>query len=205
MMIDRSKVMTTRRDILVLPLVAMAASVKGIPAMASADAIIDDLSGPHPRAANGAAWEMIADRVMGGVSRGVMARDTVQGRASLRLRGSVSLENNGGFVQMALDLDPRGGAFDARAWTGIEVDVVGNDEVYNLHLRTADVVRPWQSYRRSFRASDHWVTHRLPFAAFEAHRLDAPLDLTTLRRIGFVAIGRAFEADLAIGGVRFFA
>ena len=196
--------MVTRRGILVLPFAAAATSLIWRPAMASVDTIIDDLGGPHPRATNGAAWEMIGDRVMGGVSRGVMTRETLQGRAALRLKGAVSLENNGGFVQIALDLDERGQPIDASAWSGIEVDAIGNGETYNLHLRTADVVRPWQSYRSSFRADGRWQTHRLPFTAFEPHRVDATLDLTTLRRIGFVAIGRVFEADLAIGGIRFF-
>ena len=197
--------MVTRREILVLPLAAAATSLIWRPAMASAHAVIDDLSAPHPRASKGADWDLIADRVMGGVSRGEMTREKLHGRAATRLQGSVSLENNGGFIQIALDLDPSGEPVDAGAWSGLEVDTIGNGETYNLHLRTADVVRPWQSYRSSFRAEERWQTHRLPFAAFEPHRVDAPLDPTTLRRLGFVAIGRAFEADLAIGGVRFFA
>jgi hypothetical protein len=67
------------------------------------------------------------------------------------------------------------------------------------------VARPWQSYRQSFVARPEWQTVRLPFAGFEPHRIAAPLDLSTLRRIGIVAIGRAFHADIAIAGVRFHA
>jgi hypothetical protein len=36
------------------------------------------------------------------------------------------------------------------------------------------------------------------------YRTDIPLDLRRLRRLGLVAIGRAFSADLAVGGLRFF-
>ena len=172
--------------------------------MAAVDSVIDDLGAPHPRAASGATWEFIADRVMGGVSEGSMAREIVNGRPALRMQGDVSLENNGGFLQVALDLIPDGNPVDASGWTGIEIDVFGNGERYNLHLRTADVTRPWQSYRQSFVASPEWRTHRLPFAAFEPHRIDAPLDVGALRRIGVVAIGRVFSADVAIGGVRFY-
>ena len=172
--------------------------------MTSPDTVIDDLSAPHPRAANGAVWDLVSDRVMGGVSRGVMTREVVRDRPALRMQGEVSLENNGGFIQIALDLDPRGGTVDARAWAGIEMDVTGNDEDYNLHLRTRDVTRPWQSYRASFRASPDWHRIRLPFTDFTAHRIDAALDLSQLRRIGIVAIARAFDADLAIAGIRFF-
>jgi hypothetical protein len=36
------------------------------------------------------------------------------------------------------------------------------------------------------------------------YRTDTPLDPRSLRRIGFAAIGRAFAADLSVGGVRLF-
>ena len=172
--------------------------------MTSPDTVIDDLSAPHPNAANVAVWELVSDRVMGGVSRGVMTREVVCDRPALRMQGEVSLENNGGFIQIALDLDPRGGMIDARAWAGIEMDVTGNDEDYNLHLRTRDVTRPWQSYRASFRATPDWHRIRLPFADFTAHRIDAAPDLSQLRRVGIVAIARAFDADIAFAGIRFF-
>lgn len=173
--------------------------------MAGTGGIIDDLGAVHPQASHAGRWELVADRVMGGVSQGTMRRDMVQGRPAIRMQGRVRLENNGGFIQMALDLSADTGQIDARSWRGIELDACGNGESYNLHLRTADIVRPWQSWRSSFRAGPEWQTHRFPFADFEAHRIDAPLDLRKLRRIGIVAIGRAFEADLAIGGVRFLA
>lgn len=165
--------------------------------------VIDDLSQPAPRASNGAFWELIADRVMGGVSNGEMRREVVQGRKAIHVQGNVSLDNNGGFLQIALDLTPDGGTIDASHWSGIEIDVMGNGESYNLHLRTADVTRPWQSYRQGFVARQEWRMLRLAFADFAPHRIEAPLDIGALRRIGIVAIGRAFRADFAIGGVRF--
>ena len=195
----------TRREILALPLAGGALMLFRSAAMATPATTIDDLSATHPQASHAARWEMISDRVMGGVSQGTMRREVVGGREAIRMRGRVSLENNGGFVQIALDLATAGRPVDARMWRGIELDACGNGEVYNLHLRTADVVRPWQSYRSGFTAGAEWQTHRLPFADFQAHRVDAPLDLGTLRRIGIVAIGRAFDADLAIGGIRFMA
>lgn len=71
------------------------------------------------------------------------------------------------------------------------------------HLRTTQTTRPWQSWRQGFVAPPHWQTLRLPFAGFEPHRIEAPLGLGALRRIGIVAIGRAFQADIAIAGVQF--
>ncbi len=149
-------------------------------------------------------WEYVADTVMGGVSRGGIVSGTVAGREATRLTGEVSLENDGGFVQMAFDLMPDGGAFDARGWTGIELDVRGNDETYELRLRTTDLNRPWQSFRATFQASEDWTSRRFPFAEMEAHRTEAAFDASHLRRIGIVAIGRPFAADVAMSGIRLY-
>ena len=173
--------------------------------MTEAPKVIDDLSQPHPAARNGADWRLVADTVMGGNSEGRMRREVVAGRAALHMTGDVSLANNGGFLQLALDLAPDGEAVDARAWTGIEIDVFGDGETYNLHLRTTDLWLPWQSYRQNFDAPPRWTTRRLPFADFAPYRTDTPLALNKLRRLGVVAIGRAFQPDIAIGGVRFYA
>lgn len=172
--------------------------------MTSISAIIDDLSRPFPEAAVGTRWELLSDRVMGGVSSGRMTFESVSGRNAVRMQGHVSLENNGGFLQIALDLAPDGGATDAAEFRGIAIDVFGDGETYGLHLRTPDLTRPWQSYRATFRAVDAWTTLQLPFAAFVQHRTDVPLDTRRLRRLGVVAIGRAFHPDLSIGGVRFY-
>ena len=179
------------------------AAMRG-PTMAASPNIIDDFSLAAFSARNGSKWQFVTDGVMGGVSNGSMTRETISGRPALRMKGSVRLDNNGGFIQVALDLSPDGSAIDASAYTGIEIDVAGNGEAYSLHLRTDDLNRPWQSYRQSFKAKREWNTIRLPFSDFEAYRTVAMLDLTKLRRIGVVAIGRAFEADLAIGSVRFY-
>jgi hypothetical protein len=171
--------------------------------MSARSAIIDDLSREPPIAAIGSKWQLRTDNVMGGVSNGTMVRDAIAGRAAIRMRGDVSLENNGGFVQIALDLSPDGGVVDASAWSGIELDVLGNGEEYGVHLRTDALTRPWQSYRQLFTAGAEWRTLRLPFVDFVPHRTDVMLDPRRLRRIGLVAIGRAFTADLALAGLRF--
>lgn len=158
-----------------------------------------DVAGPRsPLATNGARWDVVTDAVMGGVSRATLSVANIEGRTALRLQGRVRLEHNGGFVQMALDLSAAGAAFDASAWQGIELCVCGNGESYGAHLRTTDLSAPWQSYRHAFVAPPVWQTLQLPFAAFEPHRTNAPLALTRLRRIGLVAIGRAFDAELAL-------
>jgi hypothetical protein len=172
--------------------------------MSLADGVIDDRSSPSDRASIGTSWALLTDTVMGGVSRGRLEAMTIDGRPALRMTGLVRLDNDGGFIQMALDLAADGGPIDASAWQGIAVDLLGNGEAYGLHLRTTAVTRPWQSYRQGFIAPAKWTTHWLPFSGFTPHRLDAPFDPAQLRRLGLVAIGRAFAADLAIGGLRFY-
>lgn len=165
--------------------------------------VIDDRSNDGSRSNLGTAWRLVTDTVMGGVSQGRLVTDCVRGRSCLRMTGTVSLENNGGFVQASLDLGTEA-MLDASGYSGVEIDVYGNDETYNLHLRTADTSIVWQSYRASFAAPPSWQTMRLPFAAFRPHRIDVSLDTRRLKRIGFVAIGREFTADLCVGRVVLF-
>jgi hypothetical protein len=162
--------------------------------------IIDDRSSGDYRSSLGDSWRLITDNVMGGVSSGLLTLDSVENRPCLHLRGDVRLENNGGFVQAALDLKGTG-AFDASAYQGVLLDVYGNDEVYNLHLRTDAVWLPWQSYRAGFRAAAGWHSVRLPFADFDGYRITTALDTARLQRIGIVAIGRAYQADLCVARV----
>ena len=171
--------------------------------MSVMSAIIDDLNREPPIAAIGTNWELLTDQFMGDVSKGTMVRDVIAGRAAIRMRGDVSLESNGGFVQIALDLSPDGGVVDASAWSGIELNVFGNGEEYGIHLRTNALTWPRQSYRQIFTAYAEWRTVQLLFDHFVPHRTDVLLDTHRLRRIGVVAIGRAFSADLALGGLRF--
>jgi len=169
-----------------------------------ADEIIDDLSRPFPLTPRGTRWAVVTDRVMGGLSSGQLARRDWRGRPCLRLTGDVSLANDGGFLQAALDLATGGGPVDASAWAGVAVTVAGPAETYALHLRTTDITRPWQSYRAAFAVTPDWAEHRLPWSAFAPHRTDAPFAPSRMRRIGLIAIGRAFRADLMVADLRFY-
>ena len=160
--------------------------------------IIDDRRTGTLESVLGGSWQIVTDGVMGGVSRGELSLDTIDNKACLRLRGDVRLENNGGFVQAALDVENTEAA-NASGYDGLLLAVYGNNQEYNLHLRSGDVWLPWQSYRSSFRAPDRWQTLRLPFNEFSGYRIGKKLDLTQLERIGLVAIGRAFTADVCIG------
>ena len=162
--------------------------------------IIDDRTRSDTRSNLGTDWRVVSDTVMGGMSQGALVAHTLHGRPCLQLTGNVSLENNGGFVQASLDLGTDA-LLDASRYLGIEIDVFGNGETYNLHLRTADTGIVWQSYRAHFQALPQWQTLRLPFADFQPHRITTPLNLHQLKRIGVVAISRAFAADVCIARV----
>lgn len=166
--------------------------------------ILDDFSRADLADVAASGWRGVSDRVMGGISEETLALTEFGGRRCLRLTGIVRLENNGGFVQMARDLAPAGTPFDAAYWRGVALVVRGNGEHYGVHLRTPACVRPWQSYRAEFLAAPEWREIRLPFEGFRPHRLEPALDPGRLRRIGLVAIGRAFAADLAVQKIGFY-
>jgi hypothetical protein len=148
----------------------------------------------------GTAWTAVTDQVMGGVSAARVEARRVEGLPCVCLAGDVRLDNDGGFVQMALDLAPAG-PLDAAAYAGVELLVRGNGESYNLHLKTPALRYPWQSFRHAFVAAPRWTTKRLPFTAFVPHRTAAALDPSALTRLGVVAIGRAFRAEVCVARV----
>jgi hypothetical protein len=121
------------------------------------------------------------------------------GRPCLHLTGDVSVAKNGGFLQAATDL-----VVDASGWAGIEITLAGPTEIYHLHLRTTDLTRPQQSYRAQVRCMTEWRTLQVPWEDFVPHRTDAPFAPLRLRRLGIVAIGRAFRADLCVADLRFY-
>lgn len=96
--------------------------------------IVDDMSEPFPATSSGTRWSGFTDTVMGGISMANLAREEFAGRVSNVLRGTVSLANNGGFIQMATYLAPGSGEMkplpvDASRYEGVELEVqVVNDE-----------------------------------------------------------------------------
>lgn len=166
--------------------------------------LIDDFSRADLVSPLGTKWRSISDQVMGGVSQGKLARFDAEDGPCLRLTGDVSLDNNGGFIQASLDLTEDVSALDVSSFRGIRLVVRGNEEQYGLHLRTSDVTRPWQSYRARFSAERDWKVVVLPFSNFLPHRIDIPLNTHKLRRLGLVAIGRSFHADLSVKRLEFY-
>lgn len=149
-------------------------------------------------------WSLISDQIMGGRSAGNLLRTDYKQQPCLRMSGLVTTENNGGFLQIARDLATNGKPFDASSYNGLSLKVAGNVESYNIHLRTTDISLPWQSFRCSFNTTSEWQIIYLPFNEFVAHRTDSHFNKTSLTRIGLVAIGRDFNADLYLREIGFY-
>ena len=89
--------------------------------------IIDDLSNPNDRN-----WVYFTDTVMGGVSKGNLEYLQDKDLNYYRLAGFVSKENNGGFIQFATGIS----SIPQKKYQGIRIKVRGNNEKYELHIRT---------------------------------------------------------------------
>lgn len=135
---------------------------------------------------------------MGGRSWGRISKSDEKGHPVVRLTGEVSLENNGGFLQMAFDTDTLGNCDSAANWSGVAFEAKGNGERYEVRLRTSQLTKPWQSYRSDFSTSASWRPIKIAFNSFTPHRTTRAFDPSYLRRIGVLAIGAAFSADVSI-------
>jgi hypothetical protein len=164
--------------------------------------VIDDFSQPTTRASG--KWTMLTDQVMGGISEGHAALEIVQSRRALHLRGTVSLERRGGFLQMARDFSGVGHVtFDASGYRGLSLTVCGTAGTYFVHLRTADTRAPWEYYSAPLPITPEWTDVHIAWVAFAPQALRRPLDVTRLVRMGVVAGQTAFEADIAVSRLSF--
>lgn len=142
-------------------------------------------------------WTYLADTVMGGVSDGqAVVHDGV-----LRLTGTVSTANNGGFIQARTDL--RDGM--PAGTVALHLRVRGNGERYFVHLRTTRTRRPWHYYQASFATGPDWAEVVLPLAVFapSAGFADAPPRGGEVRSLGLVAYGRDHRADVSLAAFGF--
>jgi hypothetical protein len=130
-------------------------------------------------------WEVIGDKVMGGLSesRLIMSTDN-----TTLFEGELSLENNGGFSSVRTYL----GDLFLDGFRGLAIRVRGDGKRYRLRVRTADASEGF-AYQASFATqSDTWITVHLPFSGFEPFSRgnvvpDAPaLNPSDIRQIGLM-------------------
>ena len=147
-------------------------------------------------------WRFFTDQVMGGVSTGSVAFAQEDGQTFARMTGRVSTANNGGFIQMQLDLTtpPPDSA------TGVRIVVRGNSQDYFVHLRTSGTLLPWQYYQAEFSVTENWSEVRLPLTAFiasSAFLRDVPR-LSSLKSVAVVAYGRDHDALIDVQQIEFY-
>lgn len=162
--------------------------------------VLFDASSQPRQLTTGTEWRVVTDQVMGGRSSARIRPDEIDGQACLRLCANISLANNGGFAQMAVDV-AEGESADWSSYASLALHVVGNGELYSVHLRTTQLSAPWQSYRAHFTGTRGWSRVELSLDEFRPHRTNHLLDPRCIRRLGIVAIGREFDADVAIGRI----
>ena len=187
--------------------------------------LLDDFNnGPQDR------WEFIADTVMGGVSKGRVqfVTDVNTGRSDgdgdgdgaddsnqttgtvLKLSGTVSTANNGGFIQARLPLDQTSTNPLPDSAQGIWLKTRGNDQQYFVHIRTGGTLLPWQYYQASFKTTDTWQVVQLPWDSFKPSGglsgsllRDVPR-ADKVKSIAIVAFGRDHEADVEVAQIGYY-
>ena len=146
------------------------------------------------KAATSTKWKLITDNVMGGKSIANLQFffDTMP---FIRLEGTVSTENNGGFIQFRSDIDIENDDFSS-----IEIKVRGNPETYFIHIRTRMTILPWQFYSSKFIVSEEWKKIILRLGDFKKSNFYQPSEFrpSDIKSIAFVAYGKNFDAKLDV-------
>lgn len=171
-------------------------AVPADPFLSAAPLLIDDFSNLE-ESNLGTRWQAFTDSVMGGRPR-MSARLVPDGDSTvLRMTGSVSLANNGGFIQVRLPLSERG-SLDASDYAGIAVETRGRPGEYFIHIRSQQTRLPWQHFKAPIPLDDTWQRTVIPFSSFLPDSVRGPLDTSRLTSIAIVAGGAAFDGDISI-------
>ena len=89
---------------------------------------------------------------------------------------------------------------------GIKLRVRGNNENYQLHLRTKYTPAPWQYYSAEFNVTNEWKEVIIPFTTFKKSNFYQPgkFKSSNIKSIGIVAIGKDFEAEIDLGRIELY-
>jgi len=168
----------------------------------SKEMILDQLENPN-LTTQSQKWSFITDQVMGGLSKGKVRIDIIDGIKCYRMTGDVSTKNNGGFIQMRTRLSPE---IHTKNYNGVYLKVYGNQKKYNLHLRTGFTLAPWQYYSYSFFSKKNWSEIRAPFAQFKKSNFYQPKSIfgQKIKTIGLVAGFDNFFSDICLGEIGFY-
>ena len=172
--------------------------VCGAPARMQRPKVIDNFT-----KSNAGDWELMTDQAMGGVSTGELAF-TKGSRSSLHMTGSVSLKNNGGFIQARRPVGPDNKYFDATGYEGLRLKVKGNKKEYAVHLKTSSTLFPWQHYEAKFKTDGSWQEIVIPFKKFKPYSLKKAIKTSKLKTVAVVATGQEIEVDIYLDEIAFY-
>lgn len=150
----------------------------------------------------GVDWNVINDGVMGGLSQGKVAYL----ENSVHFKGSVSLENNGGFSSFKSPFDKN----DMTGFTSVTIRYKSKGIATALTLETN--YRFYQPYYKySLEKTDNWKTITIPLEDFYAYRMGRKMGQTMdgdqvkdIVRLGFITNEkRAGAFELEVDFLRF--
>jgi len=144
-------------------------------------------------------WEFITDQVMGGVSDGKVEFISEASMSFARMTGIVSIENNGGFIQIRKKID----SSLSKNSKAIKIEVRGNNQEYFIHIRTSGTILPWQYYQAPFFATDNWKKQDINLLEFKRSgiMLSKKINPKNIKSIAIVAYGKAHEAFVDINNI----
>jgi hypothetical protein len=127
-------------------------------------------------------WQVVDDIVMGGRSNGQLSLNSYGNGV---FKGNVSIENNGGFSSIQLNLD---GVKTVKNQV-IELQLKGDGSLFQFRIKAAKYDR--HSYVYDFKTTGKWETILVPlnkmYPSFRGYTLDIPnFDQSQIERIGFL-------------------
>ena len=140
-------------------------------------------------------WQVVDDIVMGGLSNGQLSLNS-DGNGVFK--GNVSIENNGGFSSIQLNLE---GVETANNQI-IELQLKGDGSLFQFRIKAAKYDR--HSYVYDFKTTGQWETILIPlnkmYPSFRGYTLDIPnFNQSQIERIGFLKaskINSAFQLEI---------
>jgi len=140
-------------------------------------------------------WQVVDDIVMGGLSNGQLSLNS-DGNGVFK--GNVSIENNGGFSSIQLNLE---GVETANNQI-IELQLKGDGSLFQFRIKAAKYDR--HSYVYDFKTTGQWETILIPlkdmFPSFRGYTLNIPnFDQASIERIGFLKASKknsAFQLEI---------
>lgn len=147
-------------------------------------------------------WEFISDQVMGGVSYGKHDFLSDSRKNYIRMTGFVSLDNNGGFIQVRRKLSKG----EQKIIKGIKLELRGNNQGYYVHIRTKYTFLPWQYYQGKLATTEEWkeIKLRLEYFKRSGRLLPKKINPKHVTSIALVAFGIEQDVRLDVSKITFY-